>query len=571
MMEGTLSEIEKRDAMRTAIFNRLPSPTASSGPSVPEQEVKQESEYENLESLGHLKKGLSKPGDAANRRLLYQQHIFNITVDKYFPRATFAQVDPGICSLVAATVYAEMHLETPVPPTDGPSTLEPMASMTIARTNGASNSVLSNTPEPVHNPTARPQVMHQVNFNLAQQLHVAVQVYCGGGSLKVRHALSKLELLEPVLEAILEDQANPLPMDYPQVLRDVTFAAFGEARTKAAKSLQAWCLLLKKCVYKVKRLTIAAEQEAERKAEREAAMDDDNTASSSASNAASSASSSLLPPPRRDKSLPPTANEKQKITNLTRLAINAGKASQARQRVRIASYSTPSNPEGGGDKLMIEEVFLRSLVACRNVVKDILNPSAPLAPGDDDTTMDSSAEETDLETEDVEMSVEEHPSGGSNAAASHAPTSTKKAKKKKSRAEKATEAKAEAMSDFAESGPSAKNFIDAVRNETNTFNLCRLLIALESKIKLVRAYNAARLDTFHHSTAMAITRACGINSCISNPRVEYTGGWKKMLKGSTTGSYMQMAAPGRFMMVLAKKTLRFATKLICPDETFTSI
>jgi hypothetical protein len=574
MMEAEGSDFEKRDAMRLAIFQRPPSPIASSLPL--EQDGHQDDQFENKESLGHLKKGLCSPGDSAKRKLLYQQYLFDITVDRYFPRSTFGQIDPGICSLVAETVFAEMHVETRVPlvgdPAIGPSSLEPIASMTIGRTNGASNSKMSNTDEPDHEPTPKPPVNHQVIFDLAQSLHVAVQTYCGGGSLKVTQALDKLRLLGAVLSVLFADQADPLPVHYPSTLQELTVAALGEARTKAAKSLQAWSLLLKKNVLKNQRLKSAAAREEIRENARAAY----NAATSSGSSASSSASSSATS--SRPPSPPPAPSQQQKkeISNLTRLAINTGKASQARHKSRIAKYSKPSNPEGGGDKLMIEEVNLRTLLACQNFVKHTLNPAAAPAPGDDDIQMDTDSSATEEDAEEDEMSTEPT-EGGSNAAASGDPTSSssskidKKEKKKQAKAKKAAEAKAKAMSDFEDSGPSAKIFIEAVRNEKNTQNLRLLLVALKSKIKRVRADNAARLDSFHHTTAMAVARGCGINSCVSNPRVEYTHGWKKMLKGSTTGSYMQLAAPARFVMILARLLLRFGSKLTCPDETYTSM
>jgi hypothetical protein len=576
MLGAEGSDFEKRDAMRLAIFNRPPSPIALPVPLEPDGH--QDDQFENKESLGHLKKGLCSPGDSAERKILYQQYLFDITVDRYFPRATFGQIDPGICSLVAETIYAEMHVETPIPPLNvpaaGPSTLEPMASLTVGRTNGASNSNISNTDEPDHEPTPKPPVNHQVIFDLAQSLHVAVQTYCGGGSLKVTQALDKLRLLGAVLSVLFADQADPLPVHYPSTLQELTVAALGEARTKAAKSLQAWSLLLKKNVLKNQRLKNAAAREATREAARAAFITASTSASSASSSASSSAAASPPPPPQ-----PPSRQEKKEISNLTRLAINTGKASQARLKTRIAKFSKPSNPEGGGDKLMVEEVNLRTLLACQNFVKNTLNPNAPLAPGDDDDTAmheDSSATEEDAE--DDEMSTEGPIDGGSNAAAPRDTSSSsssskidKKEKKKQAKAKKAAEAKAKAMSDFEDSGPSAKIFIEAVRTEKNPQNLRLLLVALKSKIKLVRAYNAARLDSFHHLTAMAVARGCGINSCVSNPRVEYTQGWKKMLKGSTTGSYMQLAAPARFVMILARLLLRFGSKLICPDETYTSM
>jgi hypothetical protein len=573
MLGAEGSDFEKRDAMRLAIFNRPPSPIALPVPLEPDGH--QDDQFENKESLGHLKKGLCSPGDSAERKILFQQYLFDITVDRYFPRSTFGQIDPGICSLVAETVFAEMHVETPIPPLNvpaaGPSTLEPMASMTIGRTNGASNSKMSNTDEPDHEPTPKPPVNHQVIFDLAQSLHVAVQTYCGGGSLKVTQALDKLRLLGAVLSVLFADQADPLPVHYPSTLQELTVAALGEARTKAAKSLQAWSLLLKKCVLKNQRLISAAAREETRENAR-AAYNAATSSGSSASSSASSTSSSRPPPPPPA----PSQQQKQKISNLTRLAINTGKASQARHIERIAEYASPSNPEGGGDRLMTEEVNLRTLLACQNLVKYTLNPTAAPAPGDDeDITMHADSSATEEEAEEDEMStgpIEE----GSSAAASRDPTSSsssnidKKEKKKQAKAKKAAEAKAKAMSDFEESGPSAKIFIEAVRKE-NPQNLHLLLVALKSKIKLVRAYNAARLDSFHHTTAMAVARGCGINSCVSNPRVEYTHGWKKMLKGSTTGSYMQLAAPARFVMKLSRLLLRFGSKLICPDETYTSM
>ena len=224
---------------------------------------------------------------------------------------------------------------------------------------------------------------------------------------------------------------------------------------------------------------------------------------------------------------------------------------------------------------MVEEVNLRTLLACQNFVKYTLNPTSPLAPGgDDDISMHTDSNAAEEDAEEDEMSTEEPTEGGSNAAASRdtsSSSSSKIEKKKQARAKKAAEAKAKSMSDFEDSGPSAKIFIDAVRKEKNPQNLRLLLVALKSKIKRVRAYNAARLDSFHHLTAMAVARGCGINSCVSNPRVEYTQGWKKMLKGSTTGSYMQLNAPARFVMILARLLLRFGSKLICPDETYTSM
>jgi hypothetical protein len=576
MLGAEGSDFEKRDAMRLAIFNRPPSPIALPVPLEPDGH--QDDQFENKESLGHLKKGLCSPGDSAERKILYQQYLFDITVDRYFPRSTFGQIDPGICSLVAETVFAEMHVETRVPlvgdPAIGPSSLEPIASMTVGRTNGASNSKMSNTDEPDHEPTPKPPVNHQVIFDLAQSLHVAVQTYCGGGSLKVTQALDKLRLLGAVLAVLFADQADPLPVHYPSTLQQHTVAALGEARTKAAKSLQAWSLLLKKCVLKNQRLISAAAREETRENARAAY----NAATSSGSSASSSASSSATS--SRPPSPPPAPSQQQKkeISNLTRLAINTGKASQARHKSRIAKYSKPSNPEGGGDKLMIEEVNLRTLLACQNFVKHTLNPAAAPAPGDDDIQMDTDSSATEEDAEEVDMSTEGPIEGGSNAAAPRDTSSSsssskidKKEKKKQAKAKKAAEAKAKAMSDFEESGPSAKKFIEAVRTEKNPQNLHLLLVALKSKIKLVRAYNAARLDSFHHTTAMAVARGCGINSCVSNPRVEYTQGWKKMLKGSTTASYMQMAAPARFVMKLARLLLRFGSKLICPDETYTSM
>jgi transposase len=203
---------------------------------------------------------------------------------------------------------------------------------------------------------------------------------------------------------------------------------------------------------------------------------------------------------------------------------------------------------------MVHEVELRLLIACQRHIQNIIKPGSADAAADEAAASGASGDDYAEAT---------------SSSSSAAPSKKRKRSIKKEQDKEAKKAKV--TSDFKESGPSAAEFCEAVHDAEDDLVVLKLVIvALKSRIKKLRKKNYSRLDAIHHVAALTIARATGINSCVALPRVKYQGGWKTLLRRSTTGSYMQLMALSRFTMILSRKLHRFGTKLIAPDETYTS-
>jgi hypothetical protein len=550
---------EQIQIMRMFLYNQAPSPLAAQedeedAPPEPAQDT----DATNRNNVANLRVGLNgftqKSIDARN--LKRQEHLFKTLADEHFPRSTNGVIDPGICNGDTLTVYHETH-KTVAPridhadtnPQDMPATLEPMASMTIMRSNGASTSKVTNTVEVEHNQEEEDDNAAGAARSVAQERYLDVVRICGGGKHSKKNpwyvkipvsASDRLGKLLPILDWLNKDVNEPFPQSFTPELRKILAETKGEARKRLHSDLLSWELLLHKSHFH------------QEKVQAQATKASSASASSSMSSSTPSSSSQAKPGAKV------TVKEKRDTAALMQLAINVSQAVRTRHMSRIGEFTSESNPGGSGDEMMVNELELRALISCQRYVQNILNPELD-ADGETDGD-DSAASASDVP----------HEATSSSSSSSSSPSGSKKRRREEKKEKTRKAKKAKATSDFEDSGPSAANFCKAVRDNSNRNVLNLVLVALKSRIKKLRVKNLARLSAIHHVTALTIARATGINSCVSNPRVEYQGGWKKMLKRSTTASYMQMMALSRFTNILARKLHRFGSQMISPDETYTS-
>jgi hypothetical protein len=92
---------------------------------------------------------------------------------------------------------------------------------------------------------------------------------------------------------------------------------------------------------------------------------------------------------------------------------------------------------------------------------------------------------------------------------------------------------------------------------------------LVGSVRAMRLKADAWKNMVFHNAAVAVCRAVGFGGTVILPPVNFSE-WKRNMRGTTTGAYMHLTAPGRAYLILAEKLRVYGITLVGPSEPYTS-